>query len=66
MAAMKTAIIRDQDDDSFVLEYDNNVGKKHTMRLDAATYERAVREAKSFLGINQDNVDADGTVWAID
>lgn len=63
---MKTAIIRDQDDDSFVLEYDNNLGKKNTMRLDAATYERAVREAKSFLGINQENVDADGTLWAID
>jgi len=64
--SMKTATILDEDDNSFVLEYDNNLGKKHTMRLDAVTYEQAVREARSFLGINQDNLDADGTSWTID
>jgi hypothetical protein len=64
--AMKTAVILDQDDDSFVLEYDNTLGKKNTMRLDAVTYEQAVREAKSFLGINQENLDADGALWTVD
>jgi hypothetical protein len=66
IVGMKTAIILDQDDGSFVLEYDNTLGKKNTMRLDAVTYEQAVREAKSFLGINQENLDADGTVWTVD
>jgi hypothetical protein len=66
IVGMKTAIILDQDDGSFVLEYDNTLGKKNTMRLDAVTYEQAVREAKSFLGINQENLDADGNVWTID
>lgn len=63
---MKTARILDLENDSFGLEYDNNLGKRNTMRLDAATYERAVREAKSFLGIDQENLDTDGTLWEID
>ena len=63
---MKTARILDEEDDSYGLEYDNNLGKKNTMRLDAATYERAVREAKSFLGISPENLDEDGTVWEIE
>jgi hypothetical protein len=36
------------------------------MRLDAMTYERAVREAKTFLGIDMENLDGDGTTWEID
>jgi hypothetical protein len=63
---MKTARILDEEDDSFGLEYDNNLGKKLTMRLDAATYEKAVREAKYFLGITPENLDGDGTQWEID
>jgi hypothetical protein len=35
------------------------------MRLEAATYEEAILEIKSFLGITEDR-DADGTVWEID
>jgi hypothetical protein len=63
---MKTARILDEEDESFALEYDNNLGQKNTMRLDAPTYERAVREAKSYLGINLENLDGDGTVWEIE
>ena len=64
---MKTARIVDQEDpDSFGLEYDNTQGEKNMMRLDALTYEKAIREAKSYLGINADNIDADGTVWEIE
>ena len=63
---MKTARILDEEDDSFGLEYDNTLGQKNTMRLDAATYERAVKEAKSFLGINLENVDDDGDSWEIE
>jgi hypothetical protein len=36
------------------------------MRLDAPTYERAIREAKSFLGITPENLDGDGTEWEIE
>ncbi|HXU79737.1 MAG TPA: hypothetical protein VN794_24355 [Methylomirabilota bacterium] len=63
---MKTAKILDMDQDRFGLEYDNNLGKRNTMRLDAATYEKAISEARSFLGINQENVDADGTLWEVE
>jgi hypothetical protein len=63
---MKTARILEDEDDSFGLEYDNNLGQKNTMRLDAETYEKAVREAKSYLGINPENLDDDGTVWEIE
>ncbi len=51
---------------TFGLEYDNNLGQKNTMRLDALTYDRAVREARAFLGIQADNYDADGNLWEIE
>ena len=63
---MKTARIQDQDFDTFSLEYDDTRGAKNTMRLDALTYETAIREAKSFLGINEDNHDADGILWEVE
>lgn len=50
----------------FGLEYDNTLGKKNTMRLEAMTYERAIREARSYLGIKDDNHDEDGNVWDVE
>ena len=63
---MKLAKILDQEPENFALEYDNTLGQKNTMRLDALTYEKAIREAKSYLGINEDNQDEDGTIWEIE
>ena len=63
---MKTARILDQEHDSFGLEYDDTRGTKNVMRLDALTYERAIREAKSFLGIDAENRDADGNLWEVE
>ncbi len=63
---MKIARIFDEDGGTFGLEYDNTLGKKHTMRLDAVTYEHALREAKSFLDINADDHDGDGNHWHIE
>jgi hypothetical protein len=63
---MKAARILDWEDDVFGLEYDNNLGQRNTMRLDAVTYEKAVREAKSYLGINRENLDEAGTVGEIE
>jgi hypothetical protein len=63
---MKIARILDQDGDTFAVEYDNTIGKKNRMRLEAATYEGAIREAKSYLGINAENMDGDGTVWEVE
>jgi hypothetical protein len=62
---MKVATILGEENSDFTLEYDNTLGKRNVMRLDAATYESAVREAKAFLGINADDRDADGTLWEI-
>ena len=63
---MKTARILDEDGDGFfVLEYDNGRGTKSTMRLEASTYENAVREAKTFLEIKEDDFDEDGDQWEI-
>jgi hypothetical protein len=63
---MKIARIVDQKSGAFGLEYDNTLGKKNTMRLEALTYEKAIREAKSFLDINADDHDADGTLWDLE
>jgi hypothetical protein len=63
---MKTGRILDQDFGGFGLEYDNTRGTKNTMRLDALTYERAILEARSFLGINEDNHDEDGALWEVE
>jgi len=63
---MKTARILDVSYGIFGLEYDNTKGTKNTMRLDAITYEKAVREAKSFLGITEDNHDEAGDEWEVD
>ncbi|HTD87582.1 MAG TPA: hypothetical protein VK850_13475 [Candidatus Binatia bacterium] len=63
---MKIAKILDQAGDTFAVEYDNTIGKKHRMRLEATTYESAIREAKTFLGINAEDKDDDGTVWHVE
>ena len=36
------------------------------MRLDAFTYEKAIQEAKSFLGIDRNNRDTDGNLWEVE
>jgi hypothetical protein len=63
---MKMARILEEEPGDFTLEYDNRLGKKNTMRLDAITYEKALREAKSFLGINEDNRDDNNVQWDIE
>lgn len=63
---MKIARIFDQDPETFAVEYDNTVGKKNRMRLEASTYEGAIRETRSFLGIESGDRDADGTVWQVE
>ena len=63
---MKIAKILDQAHDTFGLEYDDTRGTKNRMRLDALTYEKAIREAKSYLDINEDNLDPDGTLWEVE
>ena len=63
---MKVARILDEAGGTFGLEYDNTLGKKHTMRLDALTYEKALREARTFLEVGDNDRDADGTEWDIE
>jgi hypothetical protein len=63
---LKSARIVELEDGDFSLEYDNNLGNQNSMRLDAASYESALREAKFFLNINQQSIDPDGTTWEIE
>ena len=63
---VKIARILDEEDGEFALEYDDTRGQKNTMRLDAFTYEGAIREARSFLGIQEDDHDEDGDLWAVE
>lgn len=63
---MKIARILDREQNGFGLEYDNTLGKRNTMQLEAQTYERAIREAKAFLGINADDLDSDGNRWEVE
>jgi hypothetical protein len=63
---MKRATILDQGREQFALEYEDTLGRKNQMRLDAATYERAIREAKSYLGIQDDDLDEAGDQWTVE
>jgi len=63
---MKRATILDEAGGIFGLEYDNTIGRKHTMRLEALTYEQALREARAFLGIGDNDHDVDGDLWTVD
>jgi hypothetical protein len=58
--------ILEDDEVGFGFEYDDTRGQKNLMRLDALTYEGAIREARSFLGIQPDDRDADGSRWEIE
>ena len=62
----KCATVSEQESGVFTLEYDNTVGKKHSMRLDAVTYEKALREARSYLGIDEDGLDEAGDQWVVE
>ncbi len=61
----KRAVITEEDDGAFVVEYDNTIGSKNTMRLEADSYEEAIEEIKRFLNITGDR-DEEGNVWEID
>ena len=60
---VKVALILDEAHGTFGLEYDDTRGRKQTMRLDALTYEGALREARSFLGIQETDRDEAGDRW---
>lgn len=63
---MKRATIFDEATGVFGVEYDNTIGKRHSMRLEAVTYDEAVTEARSFLGILEDDRDAAGDLWTVE
>jgi len=63
---MKIAKILDLANGAFGVEYDNTRGTRNTMRLDALSYERAIREARSFLEIKEDDHDGDGHLWQVE
>ena len=46
---MKIARIQDEPGGAFRVEYDNARGHKQNTRLEAMTYEQALREARSYL-----------------
>lgn len=63
---MKLARILEYEDGNFGLEYDDTRGTKNSMRLDAASYEAAIIEAKAFLEIDRTNRDTAGEEWEIE
>jgi hypothetical protein len=63
---MKLAIIVEEAHAQFALEYDDTLGRKNRMRLEASTYLNAIREARSFLGINRDDRDEAGDQWGVE
>jgi len=63
---MKIARILDEAGGAFRLEYDNNQGHKQNTRLDAQTYEQALREAKGYLEIGEDDRDPGGAQWELE
>jgi hypothetical protein len=63
---MKNARILDEPGGTFRLEYDDTLGHKRNTRLDAMTYEQALREARSYLEIGDDDRDSEGVQWDIE
>ena len=63
---MKIARILDETGGTFRLEYDDTLGHKQNTRFDAMTYEQALREARSYLEIGDDDHDSEGTQWDIE
>ena len=64
--SMKIARILDEPGGTFRVEYDNARGHKQTTRLEARTYEQALREARSYLEIGDDDRDSAGVQWDIE
>jgi hypothetical protein len=64
--SMKIARILDEPGGTFRVEYDNALGHKQNTRLEAMTYEQALREARSYLEIGDDDRDSEGTQWDIE
>jgi len=62
----KIARILDEGGGAFRLEYDSARGQKQNTRLDAASYDQALREAKSYLEIGEDDRDPEGAEWDIE
>jgi hypothetical protein len=62
----KSARVVEDDDGTFTLEYPNSRGLVTPMRLDAATYSGAIREAKEFLEIQGDGRDGEGHLWMLE
>ena len=65
-SSMKIARIQDEAGGSFRLEYDNTLGQKQNTRLDAMSYEQALREARAYLEIGEADRDSAGTEWNIE
>ena len=63
---MKIARILDEPGGTFRLEYDDTLGQKKNTRLDAMSYEQALREARSYLEIGEGDCDAEGAQWDIE
>ena len=64
--SMNIARILDEGSGTFRLEYDNARGHKKNTSLDAMTYDQALREARGYLEIGEDNRDPDGAQWDIE
>jgi hypothetical protein len=62
---MKIARILDEPGGTFRLEYDDTLGDKRNTRLDAMTYEHALRKARSYLEIGEGDRDSEGE-WDIE
>ena len=63
---MKMARILDEPGGTFRVEYDNARGHKQTTRLEAMTYEQALREARSYLEIGEGDCASSGAQWDIE
>jgi len=63
---MKIARILDEPGGTFRVEYDNARGNKQNTRLEATSYEQALREAKSYLEIGEDGRDSEDAEWDIE
>jgi hypothetical protein len=63
---MKIARILDEPGGTFRLEHDDTRGRKQNTRLEARTYEQALREARSYLEIGEEGRDSEGAEWDIE
>lgn len=63
---MKTGTIQEDLSGGFALQYEDTLGRVLEMRLEATSYEGALKEARAYLSIDKEGIDPAGDTWNLE